>query len=228
MNDHPHDATLHFFGGQLLFEYKESNGAVIKKCISPQAARAAFATDATDSDWLPPHTCRYGEGPKGTWIMLKYEPARHVLHLADPLNVPGQTNPLDTLSVPMPGFLALGIARNYFLWAFKIWKDTNTALYEMPLPNVHPTGAICFGNTMPPIASGKTISKAWILFWESQFSNELTNGKSRTYKDDILAQLAELHTQQAEEYPLDDLVRARITIPQIIQQLIDTRHGSLE
>jgi hypothetical protein len=55
-----HEATLYFFGGQLLFEYKDPRGAVIKKCISPRAARAAFASESIDSDWLPPHTCRYG------------------------------------------------------------------------------------------------------------------------------------------------------------------------
>jgi len=220
-----HEATLYFFGGQLLFEYRNPSGAIIKKCISPRAARAAFAREATDSDWLPPHTCRYGEGPKGTWIMLKQEPGRYPLTLADPLTVPGQADPLTMLSVPLPGLLFLGVERQYFLWAFKTWKETNTALYEVPLPNVHPSGAICFGDSTPPLASGTTIRKAWTLFWDSQFSNELTTNKSRAHTDNILTQLAELHTQQAREYPLNDLVRARITIPKIIQQLTETRNG---
>jgi PRTRC genetic system protein B len=157
--------------------------------------------------------------------MLKYDPAQYPLTLADPLTIPGHPAPLTTLSVPLPGLLFLGVERRYFLWAFKTWKETATSLYEVPLANVHPSGSICFGNTTPPVASGKTIMKAWTLFWDSEFSNELTTNKSRTHREDILAQLAELHTHQAREYPLTDLVRARITIPQIIQQLTQTRKG---
>ena len=32
------DASLHFIGGQLLLEYKDGE-AVVRKCISPEAAR---------------------------------------------------------------------------------------------------------------------------------------------------------------------------------------------
>lgn len=221
------DAALYFFGGQLLFEYQDSNGAIIKKCISPRAARAAFANEATDSDWLPRQTCRYGEGPNGTWIMLKHEPAQYQLTLADPLTVPGHPDPLTVLSVPLPGLLFLGVDRHYFLWAFKTWKDSATALYDVPLPNVHPNGAICFGNATPPLASGKTILKAWTLFWESQFSNELTSDKSRRHNDNVLLHLADLHDQQARTYPVEDLVRADITLSTIIQQLTEMRNGQL-
>ncbi|MBU6482534.1 MAG: hypothetical protein KGS09_18575 [Nitrospirae bacterium] len=226
MNEH-HDATLHFFGGQLLFEYKDFNGAVIKKCISPGAARSAFTDEPIDSDWLPPESCRYGEGPKGAWIMLKYEPARYEVSLAEPLTIAGHATPLTLLSVPLPAVLFLGIERNYFLWAFKAWKESATALYHVPLPNVHPTGAICFGNTTPPIASGKTIQRAWTIFWESQFSNELTSGKSRAHRDNVLLHLADLH-QQAQSYPTGDLVRANITMPHILKQLTESRNGHLE
>ena len=217
------DATLHFFAGQLLLEYKDSKGAIIKKCISPQAARAAFATEPIDSDWLPPHTCRYGEGPKGTWIMLKFEPASYEVLLADPLTVTGHTEPLRALSIPLPGLLMLGIERHYFLWAFKAWKDNSTTLYEVPLPNVHPNGAVCFGNATTPIASGKTIQKAWSLFWESHFSNELTSGKSRRQRENILLLLGELHYDQARTYPFDDLVRTRMTLAKIIEQVTQAR-----
>lgn len=221
------DAALYFFGGQLLLEYKDSHGATIKKCISPQAARAAFANEATDSDWLPPKTCRYGEGPNGTWIMLKHEPAQYELSLADPFTAPGHADSLTTLSVPLPGLLFLGVERHYFLWAFKTWKDSTTALYQVPLPNVHPNGAICFGNSAPPLASGKGIAKAWTVFWDSQFSNELANHKSRTHQDNVLLELAELHQQHARTYPAEDLVRAKITLPNIFQQLTDVRNGPL-
>ncbi len=219
-----HDASLHFIGGQLLLEYKDGE-AIIRKCISPEAARNAFSSAWIDSDWLPEHVCRYGVGPRGPWLLLRFSPGRYELPLADPISTPGGAEPHSVLSVPMPGLLFLGYGTHYHIWAYKLWKHAATKLFKAPLPNVYYDGAICFGNVHSRVANGTTISTTWRLFWQSDFSDHLANGKSDAHPDNILPFLAKLHSTEAQDYPLDDLEPAHLSIATIIRQLIQSGKG---
>lgn len=216
-----HDASLHFVAGQLLFEYLEG-GAVIRKCISPESASTAFSSTGVDSDWLPEHVCRYGVGQRGPWLLLRFAPGRYDLPLVDPLSPPGGGEPITLLSVPMPGLLFLGCNTHYYIWAYKQWKLAATKLFRAPLANVYTDGSICFGNVHPRAAHGSTIAATWRLFWESRFSDHLANQKSKTQPDNVLHMLAHIQSLGVQTYPLNDLVPAQNTIPNIIRHLMES------
>ena len=216
------DAVLYFIGGQLLFEHHNAQGAVVRKCLSPQAARHAFTRQHTDSGWLSPHTIRYGESERGPWLLQRFEPARYRITLEDAIPVHGQETPLRSLQVWLPGMVFLGSHKDYYLWTYRTWKGVETTLYHAPIPNVHPNGHICFGQNRPPIAAAVTIDKAWNLFWQSPFNHDLASDKSRQCPASILTLLATLHRIEADPldtYPDDDLKRSPLTMPQIIRQL---------
>ena len=126
------------------------------------------------------------------------------------------------LAVPMPGLLFLGYGTRYYVWAYKLWKYAATKLFKAPLANVYPDGAICFGNVHPRVAHGNTIANSWRLFWDSNFSDHLANGKSNAHPDNILPFLAKLHSTEAQDYPLDDLEPAHLSIAAIIRQLMES------
>ncbi|HMV59293.1 MAG TPA: hypothetical protein PKD38_19025, partial [Nitrospira sp.] len=85
--------------------------------------------------------------------------------------------------------------------------------------------AICFGNVHPRVAHGNTITNSWRLFWDSNFSDHLANGKSNAHPDNILPFLAKLHSTEAQDYPLDDLEPAHLSIATIIRQLMQSGKG---
>ena len=216
------DGVLYFIGGQLLFEHHNTNGAVVRKCLSPEAARHAFTHQHTDSGWLSPHTIRYGESERGPWLLQRYAPARYRITLEQGMPLQGHEKPLRTLQVWLPGMVFLGSHKDYYLWTYRSWKGNDTVLYHPPVPNVHANGRICFGNTRPPVAAADTIDTAWTLFWESSFNDDLASEKSRQHPNTILTLLATLHRPDddpLDSYPDDDLKRSSMTIPEIIRQL---------
>jgi hypothetical protein len=175
-----HDASLHFIGGQLLLEYKDGE-AVVRKCISPEAARNAFSSAGIDSDWLPEHVCRYGIGPGGPWLLLRFSPGRYQIPLADPIRLSGGGAPHTMLAVPMRGccFSGTGPVTTSGPTSFGSTRQQNSSRHR--LQNVYPDGAICFGSVHPRVAHGNTIANSWRLFWDSNFSDHLANGKSNTH-----------------------------------------------
>ena len=219
------DGILYFIGGQLLFEHHNGQGGVVRKCLSPDAARQAFTRQRTDSGWLSPHTIRHGENERGPWVLQRYEPAAYRLILEDPLPVQGQSMPLHTLQVWLPGMVFLGIQKRYFLWTYRTWKQQATTLYHAPVPNVDTKGQICYGQLRPPIAAVETIDQAWTLFWNSPFNRDLASDKSRQYPDCILTLLATLHQHELAQlapYPESDLKRSPITMEAILKELTTT------
>jgi hypothetical protein len=218
----PPDGILYFIGGQLLFEHHNANGAIVRKCLSPEAARHAFTQQQTDSGWLSPHTIRYGESARGPWLLQRYDPARYQITLDEAVPVRGQSNPIQTITVSLPGMLFLGSNTDYYLWSYRAWKGDHSTLYHAPIPNVHPNGHICFGQNRPPVAETDTIDQAWNLFWQSPFNHDLASEKSQQYPDSILKLLVTLHQPEDHghaTYPDKDLKRSRMTIAQILTQL---------
>lgn len=216
------DGILYFIGGQLLFEHHTDQGAVIRKCLSPEAARQAFTQQQTDSGWLSPHTIRYGINDRGPWFLQRYDPTRYRITFEDTIAVLGQSNPVPTLNVWLPGMLFLGSHKDYYLWSYRIWKGNDTTLYQTPIPNVHPNGHICFGQNRPPVADANTIDRAWNLFWQSPFNLDLASNKSRQQPNSVLTLLATLHQEKdgsRDTYPDEDLTRSPMTMSQILTQL---------
>jgi PRTRC genetic system protein B len=216
------DGVLYFIGGQLLFEHHNAQGAVVRKCLAPKAARQAFTLEQTDSGWLSPRTIRIGENERGSWVIQRYDPARYRITLEEALPIPGQTFPRRTLHVWLPGMIFLGSHKDYYIWAYKAWKESATTLYRTPVPNIQTNGKICFGDNHPSRAATDTIDTTWSLFWRSPFNHDLVAGKSQRYPDSILTLLARLHRNKHNSlntFPQDDLTRSEMTMSKILTQL---------
>ena len=207
-------ASLMIIGGdQYLLRYREKQGAVAYKFISPAAVRAAFANETIDSTWLPSQTRRWGLGKEGEWILLAQPPQVYTLTFTGK-----ESNEVIQLHVPLPALAFFGYAQRYYLWAFQEPElRGETPLFAAPLPNVDANGAICFGGNLMPKASAQTISEAWRVFLASPFSNHSVNGKSAKYPEDVREQLVKLANRKRRHYPLDDLIQYRATANQAIE-----------
>ena len=112
-----------------------------------------------------------------------------------------------SLNVPMPAFVFLGYGTDYWLWAIPCKQfDPQSQLYHVPLPNVMASGAICFGDSSPPLCSSQGVVQAWQLFWSSPFSDHAVEDKSKCYRADVRSLLGELSNRKSKKYPIADLV----------------------
>ncbi len=215
------EAALYFVGDQLLFEHRNHQGAIIRKCLSPDAARQAFTDEPVDSGWLSPQVIRWGQSHMGPWCLQRHDPQRYTLRLNPPILHPTTRTPLHMLCVTLPGLLFLGLKRTYYLWAYRQWKDDLTTLYHAPLPNIHEDGRICFGSARPPIVTGTTIADAWRLFWDSHFNQDLSRHRTRRETGNVLEFLTELHseTEPSRPFPQHELRPTNSTVGDLIRQL---------
>lgn len=118
--------------------------------------------------------------------------------------------------VPLPGLIFTGHEYDYSLWAVKDYPtDDSTPLYMAPCPNVHPEG-VCRGSAPFPQAGTATIWHAVDIFFSSKFNRDLSNQKSRAFRDCVLDQWHALHEAGAENYPLGDLVETNLTLRRLI------------
>jgi PRTRC genetic system protein B len=210
------EAALFFLEGQYLFQH-DGDGQLKSKFVSPAAVARAFRKEAIDSGWLPQDelkVMRWGTGSKGAWMVGYKEPSVYSVLIASDNAKPQK------LRLPMPAFVWIGQKHNYFIIAVKGKKfDPKADLYHAPLPNVGSSGLICFGkNPHPDVAKGG-FEGAWRTFWEAPFNDHQDNGKSRSHRDHVLAQLRKVAKSKAKAYPADDLVRFGSTLEQVIEKL---------
>lgn len=120
--------------------------------------------------------------------------------------------------ISLPGLVLVGQGKSYSLFAVVEAgrPGPETDLYHPPCPNV--SGTVCRGSVRFPVAGAATIEQAARLFFESGFNAHLTNGKSRKYPDDILRMWRVLNRIKAEEYPLEDLVPARMRLKELVER----------
>lgn len=199
---------LLFLPGQYLLVYKEGE-ATTYKFISPAALREAFVAEPIDSGYLPPNTVRWGKCHKGEWLVQFYPPQRCCISLEN-----------TTLTVPMPGLVFAGCDRKYWIWAVKKF-DPNSPIFHAPLPNVMENGSICFGGNSVPNCSAAHIMQVWQLFWHSPFNQDLVQGKSKSYPENVRSHLQQLHNSNSKKYPTRDLVPwGNKTITTAIEEII--------
>lgn len=215
------EAVLYFIGDQLLFEHRTTDGAIVRKCISPHTARQAFTHEPLDSGWLSPRVVRWGHNRVGPWCLQRYDPDAYTIRLNPPLVHPTTHAPMQELRVTLPGFLFLGVKRTYFLWAYRAWAHEQTRLYHAPLPNIHDDGHICFGSARAPLVSGHTIADAWHVFWESRFNKDLSRNRTHRHADNVLHLLAELHqpTDTRRPFPTRTLKATSLDLAGLLGQL---------
>lgn len=131
----------------------------------------------------------------------------------------------ERLAVPMPGLVWIGQGTTYSLYAVKApstlptvagqgeWPGKDTELWKAPCPNVGDRG-ICSGNVAFPQAGAETIWPALRLFFESDFNDHLSNGKSKKHPKSVLAAWRKLAGR--ESWPEDDLEPAGVTLGKVV------------
>jgi hypothetical protein len=138
---------------------------------------------------------------------------------------------VDTLAVPLPALVMLGVETKYYLWALKEKEfSPGAVIHNAPLPNINSDGTVCFGANKVPRASGDAVSKVWSLFWESPFSDHSVQGKSAAHPSDIrrvIRGLTKRGRPAARQYPTDDLVRFKrgLSVSQAWDDIIN--YGSI-
>jgi PRTRC genetic system protein B len=120
------------------------------------------------------------------------------------------------LRVPLPGLVFTGRGYDYSLWAVQ-GRPTSAAarLYVAPCPNLTNQG-VCRGNAPFPEAHPNTIWSAVEVFFTSRFNQDLGDGKSKRYPQNVLNMWRHLSQNGAEEYPLTDLVETNFTLERLI------------
>jgi PRTRC genetic system protein B len=119
-------------------------------------------------------------------------------------------------SIPLPGMVWVGHGKQYAVYAVKEIPTLTTPLFAVPAPNVRYPQGICVGEVSFPVASAATIWAAVEAFFGSGFNNHLENGRSQKYPDGVLKMWHKLHTAQAAEYPLDDLLPLKLILSEVI------------
>jgi hypothetical protein len=184
--------------GQFVLVEKEEN-KTSHKFISPEAVEKAFTAKTVSSGWLSPNTLWWGKTPNGEGIIQFYPPQKYSITIQ---LLEGNK----TITVPMPGFIFAGNYSSYYLWVIKgkIFKQY-CQLYKAPLPNIwHDSNRICFGKNIPPTCNPDSINKAWQLFWNSPFNQDLSQNKCRSHPHNVCNLLISL--QGAKSFPVKELV----------------------
>ena len=209
-------AQLLFLPGQYLLVTRVAE-AVTYKFLSPEAVTSAFSNEAIDSGWLPVNIMRWGRSERGEWAMQFYPPRRYDIVLSN------NRSKSISLNLPMPGFVFLGCGNDYWIWAVLGKQfDPQSQLYHAPLPNVMPSGAICFGDSSLTPCSSQGIVQACSLFWSSPFSDHVVDGKSKSHRADVRNFLCELSNRKSKKYPIADLVPLSLgSVSSVINQIIE-------
>ena len=211
------DAELLFVSGGYVLHWQE-HGIHHYRSLSPDAVKAAFVAEPSDTDWLPPNIVRVGTNRHGTWVIGGVASAIHEIVLAA-----SDGKAASTLRVPLPAFIFAGsggVQSHYWVWATTdspAILTPQSRLYNAPLPNVGSGGAICFGaNPLPPV-SPQSLWAAWQLFMGSPFSHPLDHARCRSYGGDPRPLLNRLHRTRRRTFPTREMVAA--TTPTTLDSL---------
>lgn len=210
-------------------KYKDGQGGGFY-ALDPTDVAAALAGVTLGTPLLPPG-CLFWQRPGdgGERLAIYVGPRVWQVNVsADPSTGSGRGK-RQRLAVPMPGLVWIGQGTSYRLYAVKSggqgsgvggqgsgvrgWPTAETELWRAPCPNV--SDNICRGNVEFPAASAETIWQALELFFESDFNDHLSNGKSRDFPKSVLDAWRELAGAGAEAWPEDDLVSAETTLGKV-------------
>jgi hypothetical protein len=202
-------------GEHPLFVQREGPHRVAYKFVSVADVARAFAWENADTGWLPRGLCRWGRTRRGNFAVWHVPPATYSLQLhrlpeageMRSISLKRTASPFATVSVPLPGLVLIGSGRSYRVFALRDEFAPQAPLYHAPLPNVYPSGEICFGaNTPPALEQPFAIAAAWKLFLESPFNADLISGKSRSYPNDVRLLLLRLNGRR--RFPPGELAPA--------------------
>lgn len=177
--------------------------------VSPDQIATLLGKVPISSGLLPPHTLGTGQ-LRGTPFYVLYIPPR-------PAAI--QTTK-QTYRIPLPPLVWCGHGREYRIWALDTlaYPDRDLSLFKAPFPNCYADGRICWGNVADiPTATPKTMGAVLKLFLEeSAFNLHVADGKSVAFPTSVIARWQQLVDDQAEAYPLDDLMPAELGLSRVL------------
>lgn len=211
-------AALYFTDqGQYLFKYKPLNswqnraepGKAISKTLREREVSAAFTRKGSDSGWLQSGVIRVGVNSKGPWYVFWMKPDWGRINLFDD----------EMIQLPIPTTVLVGIKKEYYIFALA--EDTfspDFTVCNLPFPNVHPDGRICWGKNAAPAVNAAEAATVWKLFFESGFNGDLVSRKSKKYPHDVRTRLKLLAGKK--DYPVKDLVSDGQSIGWLINRIV--------
>lgn len=149
--------------------------------------------------------------PVGTGLLprnvLFYEKQNGELHLGiyiEPKRYTFRT-PEREYKLPMPGFVFVGQAQRYSLYAVAEtdWPGPRTRLYWPPMTNIMGGGSMCIGTVKVPFCEPGTIWEAWAALMGAYFTPHAIEKRSQSYES-VITFWEFLET--ADAFPYDELV----------------------
>ena len=121
--------------------------------------------------------------------------------------------------LPLPPLVLMrqigGASARYAVFAVKRRPTTwETPLFHAPLPNVYPSGSVCWGTVPVPLTLAPT--QLWEPLLGSAFGNHAVSGKSRQFPSDIRQHWLHLAQSARRVYPLRDLMPTPFTLHHLI------------
>lgn len=181
---------------------RRTRGAWRQYPVDPAAIGHVFANLARSSGLLPPHTLATGQLEGAPFAVVYVPPQRCTLRTE-----------VAAYDLPLPPLVIGGWNTDYRLYAIAAPTqptDPGLPLWRAPFPNTYTDGHICWGTSdARPLATPQTIGTVLDLYLTgSAFNAHVVDGKSVQFPTSVLAMWEELVAQQADAYPLDDLLPA--------------------
>lgn len=204
---------LDFYETAVLLSHWEADGRFTSHPVSIHDVVSACTNVALSSGLLPVNTLFWKQ--QANLIMLGiYVPARRWRVQAE----------ARTYHLPLPPLVFVGCGSAYDVFAVQKRpalslsqgpSSEQASLYHAPCPNVYTTGGICQGNTPFPVCSPRNIQTALTLFLEgSLFNGDLSQGKCRSYPEDVRQLWAELDGRK--RFPLSELLPTRKSLQTLL------------
>jgi hypothetical protein len=204
--------ALYFLdGGHYL--WREQDGISFKsKFVTAADVRAAFTQYEEDSGWMPAGVVRCGHLEKGGWFVYSAPEQKRKVILAGS----GE----DEIEIPLPRTALMGIGKMFYLWALDGERfDPEMEVYQVPFPNIHPDGGICWGvGNDPGEATAQRARAIWELFFALPFNADLANGKCMSERQDVRILLRSLAGKR--KFPVQELFSTGNGIGQTVEKIL--------
>lgn len=190
-----------------------ANGPTSCHEIAPIDLASAFFGTAIASPLLPPNCINWARVDGRDRFVLYLPPTRREVII---LESDGERT---LLELPFPGLVWVGHGHRYHLWAVKQRpSQMSERLFAAPFPNIDGAkGTVCWGNAKKVSARADTIHDALTTFLKSDFNNHWINACSQKFPEDVRDLWRELDRPDTPEaYPLDDLVKTRYVLGDIL------------
>ena len=208
-NSHIHAALYLTDQGCYLFKGKIGEDGTIVKNLREADVSAAFSHASKDSGWLPAGILRVGNTVRGPWFVSYAARQTVKIILAE----------RGGFTVPLPATVLFGYRGAYHLLALAGETfSPESVVYKAPFPNLHEDGAICWGNNPVPKVNPAKAPAVWKLFFEAPFTDHLSNGKCKSFPDDVRTLLEK--TAGAAEFPVEELVSMAMSIGRLVDLVL--------